>query len=128
MPFVRISLLKIWTTGQKRKISDKIHESLVEEFKIPDHDYNHQIIEFDKDNFFYSKFKTKRCVLVEMTVFPGRSKDAKRALYEKITARLRELGIEAGDVTIVLNEPPLENWGLAGKSGDQADIGFNLNV
>jgi phenylpyruvate tautomerase PptA (4-oxalocrotonate tautomerase family) len=128
MPLVRISLLKIWTRGQKRKISDKIHESLVEAFKIPDHDYNHQVFEFDKDNLFYSKFKTKRCVLIEMTVFPGRSKDAKRALYEKITVKLRELGIEAGDVTIVLNEPPLENWGLAGKPGDQEDIGFNLNV
>jgi hypothetical protein len=36
-------MLKIWDDKQKKEISDKIHESLVEAFKIPDEDYMHQI-------------------------------------------------------------------------------------
>jgi phenylpyruvate tautomerase PptA (4-oxalocrotonate tautomerase family) len=128
MPLVKISMLKIWDNNQKRLISDKIHESLVEAFKIPDDDYNHQIIEFTKDNFIYEKNKTEKYILIEMTIFPGRSKNAKKTLYKIIVEKLSELNISPTDITIVLNEPSLENWGLSGKSGDETDIGFNLNV
>lgn len=128
MPLVRISMLKIWDNSHKRIISDKIHESLVEAFKIPDQDYNHQIIEFEKENYLYSKNKTEKYILIEMYIFPGRSKKAKKMLYEKIVNKLAELKITPKDIIIVLNEPPLENWGLSGKSGEEAEIGFNLNV
>ena len=63
-----------------------------------------------------------------MYIFPGRSKKAKKELFEKIADKLSELGILKDDIFIVLNEPPLENWGLSGKSGDEFNIGFNLNV
>jgi len=128
MPLVRISMLKIWSDNEKRIISDKIHESLVEAFKIPDYDYNHQIVEFERNNFFYSKNKSEKYILIEMYVFPGRSKEAKKNLYSKIVNKLSEISIEAKDITVVLNEPPLENWGLSGKSGDETEIGFNLKV
>lgn len=128
MPLVKISMLKIWNENEKYIISDKIHESLVEAFKIPEDDYNHQIIEFERSNYLYSKNKTEKYILIEMTIFPGRSKKAKSELYEKIVNKLSELKIQPQDITIVLNEPPLENWGLSGKSGEETNIGFNLNV
>jgi phenylpyruvate tautomerase PptA (4-oxalocrotonate tautomerase family) len=128
MPLVKISMLKIWDHKYKKMISDRIHEALVEAFKIPDHDYNHQVIEFGKDNYFYSKYKTEKYMLIEMTIFPGRSKKAKNELYDKIITKLSEFGILAKDITIVLYEPKLENWGLSGKSGEETNIGFDINV
>jgi phenylpyruvate tautomerase PptA (4-oxalocrotonate tautomerase family) len=128
MPLVKISIMKIWNVDQKKNISDRIHESLVEAFKIPDYDYNHQIIEFEKENFIYSRNRTEKSIFIEMTVFPGRSKKAKCDLYSAITRKLAEMDISANDVTIVLNEPPLENWGLAGKSGEETSIGFKIDV
>ncbi len=128
MPLVKISMLKIWDDKQKKEISDKIHESLVEAFKIPDDDYMHQIIEFEKNNYLYSAKRTEKYILVEMTIFPGRSKKAKKLLYENIVIKLAELKISPTDIIITLNELPLENWGLSGKSGEETDIGFNLNV
>jgi phenylpyruvate tautomerase PptA (4-oxalocrotonate tautomerase family) len=128
MPLVKISMLKIWDNKQKKEISDKIHDSLVEAFKIPDDDYLYQIIEFDKDNYLYSKKRTEKYILIEMTIFPGRSKKAKKHLYENIVSKLSELKITPTDIIIILNELPLENWGLSGKSGEETDIGFNLNV
>jgi phenylpyruvate tautomerase PptA (4-oxalocrotonate tautomerase family) len=128
MPLVKISMLKIWDDKQKKEISDKIHESLVEAFKIPDDDYIHQIIEFEKDNYLYSKKRTQKYILIEMTIYPGRSKKTKNHLYENIVSKLAELKISPTDIIIVLNELHLENWGLSGKSGEDTDIGFNLNV
>ena len=128
MPLVKISMLKIWDDKQKKEISDKIHESLVEAFKIPDDDYMHQIIEFEKNNYLYSTKRTEKYILIEMTIFPGRSKKAKKLLYENIVIKLADLKISPTDIIITLNELPLENWGLSGKSGEETDIGFNLNV
>lgn len=128
MPLVKISMLKIWDENQKKNISDKIHESLVEAFKITDDDYMHQIIEFEKDNYIYSRKRSEKSILIEMTVFPGRSKNAKKQLYENIVSKLAEFKISPIDIVIVLNELPLENWGISGKSGEEIDIGFNLNV
>jgi phenylpyruvate tautomerase PptA (4-oxalocrotonate tautomerase family) len=128
MPSVKISMMEIWNKKQKKQISDMIHESLVEAFKIPANDYNHRIIEFRKDDYLYSEYKSEKFILIEMIVLPGRSKQAKKELYRKITDKLGALGIAPIDINIVLNEPPLENWGLAGKPGDEADIGFKLDV
>ena len=49
-------------------------------------------------------------------MFPGRSKEQKKALIENITKKLCErLSIQATDIFIVINEPPNENWGLGGR-------------
>jgi 4-oxalocrotonate tautomerase family enzyme len=129
MPLVTISVLNVWDNNQKRRISDIVHESLVDAFKIPDSDYNHRISEYTRDGFLYPKNRTEKYILIEMTIFPGRSKEDKKKLFRLITDRLASaMGIESQDITVLLNEPPLENWGLAGKSGEEADLGFNLKV
>jgi phenylpyruvate tautomerase PptA (4-oxalocrotonate tautomerase family) len=64
-----------------------------------------------------------------MTVFPGRSLAAKRQLYQSIVARWEALGIPKDDISLVLHEPPLDNWGIRGGiPASEADIGFKLDV
>ena len=54
-------------------------------------------------------------MIIELTIFPGRSREQKKAAIEKITWLLCEkLEVAATDVFIVMNEPPLENWGMGG--------------
>jgi phenylpyruvate tautomerase PptA (4-oxalocrotonate tautomerase family) len=73
--------------------------------------------------------KSEKMVLVEIAMFPGRSRVAKRTLYKGIVERLGALGVPAADVMIVLSEPPLENWGIRGGfPADEVDIGFELKV
>jgi phenylpyruvate tautomerase PptA (4-oxalocrotonate tautomerase family) len=47
MPFVRISLLKTLSSAAKEKISDAVHQSLMDEFNIPLDDYFNVIEELD---------------------------------------------------------------------------------
>ena len=128
MPLVNIYLQDVWNEKQIKNISDDIHKSLVNAFKIPENDYNHRIIKLSKEEFIHSDRKSDKCIFIEMYVFPGRSKEAKRKLYEEIFSRMESHGIQYNDLIIVLNEPPLMNWGMNGKPGDETEIGFNLNV
>ena len=64
-----------------------------------------------------------------MDVFPGRSIEAKRKLYENIVLNLQRHNIQAGDILIVLNEPQLDNWGVrGGVLASAVDLGFKIDV
>jgi phenylpyruvate tautomerase PptA (4-oxalocrotonate tautomerase family) len=132
MPLVMISIVKGRTSADKRSLSDAIHEALVEAFRIPENDYNHRIAEYPPEDFLRPHAGPESAVgfvLVEITVFPGRSREAKKRLYRGIVERLGRLGTAPGDVMIVLREPPLVNWGVRGGiPGDEADLGFRLDV
>ena len=54
--------------------------------------------------------------MIEITMFPGRTKEQKARVFTEIVGELeRRLGIANTDVFIVLHEPPDENWGLSGR-------------
>jgi phenylpyruvate tautomerase PptA (4-oxalocrotonate tautomerase family) len=72
--------------------------------------------------------KTENYTFIEFQVFPGRSIEAKRALYRGIVSRFGELGIQPSDIIIVLHEPPLENWGIRGLPASEVDLGYELKV
>jgi phenylpyruvate tautomerase PptA (4-oxalocrotonate tautomerase family) len=128
MPIVKITMIRGRSAAERRAVSDAIHSAFVEAFKIPESDYNHVIDEREGSGFIRSGAKTDAFVLIEATVFPGRSSAAKKLLYERIAARLGELGIAGSDTLTILYEPQLENWGLGGKPGTEARPAFKLDV
>ena len=129
MPLVTIMMIKGKSKEYKKSILDAVHESLVTAFKIPDHDRTQRIIEIKPDDFEYPTGKSENFLTIEMTVFPGRSFKAKKVLYKEIASRLNELGIKGNDILIILNEPPLVNWGIrGGYPANEVDIGFKLDV
>lgn len=130
MPLVRIEMLSGKSTAYKRAIMDGVHCALEDAFAIPEGDWLQRLYELDRDCFDLSDNKSEDFVLVELTVFKGRSTDAKRKLYLAITENLAASpGIKPSDVLIVIHEPPLENWGVAGgKPASEVDLGFDINV
>lgn len=129
MPLVRIEILKGRPVAERRRLLQAVHDALVESFAIPEDDRTQRIVEHDAENFEIPPGRSERYALVEITAFPGRSADAKRELYRAIVRNLGEAGIPADDISIVLHEPALENWGIrGGRSGDEVDLGFPLDV
>lgn len=54
---------------------------------------------------------------------------SKRELYQAIVRRFEALGILPADVFIVLNEQPLENWGMRGGiPASELELGFKVDV
>jgi phenylpyruvate tautomerase PptA (4-oxalocrotonate tautomerase family) len=129
MPIVHITLSDAWTPVQARGISDAVHASLMEAFRIPGHDYIHRINRSGgNDGLVLSLTKSVKTVVIEMTIFPGRSREAKAALYKSIAERLSEFGIASHEILVALHELPMENWGIRGLPADQVDLGFETRV
>ena len=129
MPLVKISLIKGRSKDEKAALVEAIHSALRTAFKIPEDDRNLRILEFEPENFDLPEEKTEDYTLIEMDVFPGRSLEAKRALYQNIIENLKPLGIQPGDVLITLKEIPLDNWGIrGGVPASEVDLGFKLDV
>ncbi len=129
MPLVKVSLLKGKSKEEKEALLDAIHAALMEAFKIPENDRNQRIFEFEPENFEIPEGKTSNYILIEMDVFPGRSIEAKRKLYQTVVQNLQRHYIQASDVLIVLNEPQLDNWGVrGGVPAGTIDLGFKIDV
>lgn len=128
MPIVHITLTDRWSPTEARGISDAIHLALVEAFRIPDHDYLHRVHRCDAEELILAPGKSDRFVLVEMTIFPGRSAQAKENLYAKIAMNLEPFGIVAADILVALHELPMGDWGLRGLSGEKVELGFSTRV
>ena len=129
MPLVKVSLLKGKSKEEKEALLNAIHAALIEAFKIPENDRSQRIFEFEPENFEIPEGKTSNYTLIEMDVFPGRSIEAKRKLYQTIVQNLQRHNIQASDVLIVLNEPQLDNWGVReGVPASTIDLGFKIDV
>ena len=98
-------------------------------FCIPDQDRQQCFVEYAPEDFEVPPGRGEHFMIVDITVFIGRSLNAKRNLYREIVERFAALGISRQDVFIVLRENPTENWGLRGGiAGCDIDFGFTINV
>ena len=115
MLLVRIDMVKGKSPEYKKIVLDTVHEGLMEALGIEDRDRFQRIVEIPEEDFEIPVGKTDNFMLIELTIFPGRTRDQKKEAISKITADLNtKLGIAPSDVFIIFNEPPLENWGMAG--------------
>lgn len=116
MPLIRIEIIKEKSAEYKKTLLDCIHEGLLESIGIADWDRFQRIIEIDRADFETAPEKTDQFMIIEITMFQGRTKEQKKALIETVTRKLGEsLGILPTDIFIVIHEPPNENWGMGGK-------------
>ncbi|MCR4990559.1 MAG: tautomerase family protein [Lachnospiraceae bacterium] len=116
MPLVKVEMLKGKSQEYKKTVLDCIHDGLMESIGIESWDRFQRIVEYDKSNYDMPSFKTDDFMMIELTMFPGRTKEQKGKAIEMITENLRiKLSIAPEDVFVIINEPPLENWGMGGK-------------
>ena len=106
-----------------------MQSALVEAIRIPEGDRCVRLASFAAEDVLLKPGQTENFTLVEVSLFSGRSLEAKRALYQTLVRRLSALGIAAGDVKIVVHEVPAENWGIrGGQMAADIDLGFEVNV
>lgn len=130
MPIVKIELRKGKTREYKKAVLDGVHDALVEGIKIPDWDRHQRLYELEAENFEKPEKYSDNITIIEITLFKGRTFEAKKRLYSLIVDKLAaDPGIAKDDVIIVLYEVPTENWGIyGGKPASEVDLGFDINV
>lgn len=125
MPLVKIEIIKGQSPEYKTTLLQSIHDGLVSGLSIPDDDRNQRLYELDECCYERSPGKTNKFTMIELTLLPGRSTAMKKATISEITRLLGEqLQIAPTDVFIIINEPPLENWGLRGKQGSEMGLQY----
>ena len=129
MPTIRVEIREGWSPAEKAGLLNAIHAAAVEALRIPDEDRTQMLTEHPAEAFEIPPGKSERFTLVEVTMFAGRSLDAKRRLYRAVVRNLGRLGVPASDVLTVLHEVPLENWGIRGGTpASDVDLGFEVGV
>lgn len=127
MPTVKIELLNGKDRQTLIRIRDQVMDSVIDTLQLPPDDRNVRLIEYQPELF---QMKPPYEILIEISLFTGRTKETKRKLFQTIVDRLESnLLIEKNKVFIVLNEQPAANWGVRGGiPADELDLGFKVNI
>ena len=125
MPFVKIEIIAGKTPEYKQQLLQSVHDALVRALEIPDDDRFQRLYELAPDCFEHRDTVTDKMTLIELSLFPGRSTEKKKSVITEITNLLgQRLSIPSGDVYIIINEPPLENWGLRGQQASEMQMQY----
>ncbi len=130
MPVVRIEMLKGRSTLERKAVMENVRKTLVEALKLPDSAVTQRLYVLERECFDIPPGRSEKYMVIEVTMFPGRSKAAKKKMYELIVRNLeKDAGIPPEDVFIIVKEPPLDNWGVrGGKQASEVDIGYDLKI
>ena len=127
MPLVKIETIKGHDREFLQTLMNSTMDSIRDVLMLPANDRNIRLIEYERDLFVMKK---PYQYIIEITLFSGRSTNTKKALYKNIVRVLEEkYAVKKEEVFIVLNEQPLENWGLRGrKSASEINLDFKVDI
>jgi len=129
MPIARIETRKEWSREEKDRLIEALHESMVACLKIPEPDRFVRFVRHDPEDFVVPECCSENYVLIEISLFSGRSLDAKRALYQTLVSKLSQLGVPPNDIRIVLYEVPRDNWGIrGGVPASEVELSYKVEV
>ena len=110
-------------------LSDAIHDSVVAALAYPREKRFHRFIALDPADFIHPADRSGQYTIIEISLFEGRSVEAKKALIRALFANLEaRCGIAPQDVEITLFETPRENWGIRGQPGDELGLNYKVEV
>jgi phenylpyruvate tautomerase PptA (4-oxalocrotonate tautomerase family) len=129
MSQVKIFGLRSALSPLKREVSDVIHSCVVDALEYPVDKRAHRFFCLEAGEFFYPPERTERYTIIEISMFEGRSVEAKKTLIRLLFERFNAvLGIGPQDVEITIFETPMHNWGFRGLSGDEHALNYKVNV
>ena len=130
MPLVKIEIREGKSAEYKKAVLDGVHEALVHTLGIPDSDRFQRLYELPTAEFEAPPDRSDQATIIEITMYRGRSFEAKKELYKGIIENLaKNPGINGYDIMIILLEPSLENWGIrGGKPASEVDFDFKIDI
>jgi 4-oxalocrotonate tautomerase len=115
MPVTRIAIREGKTPDYRQALMDEIYEAMRETVAIKDGDRFMAITEHGAHEFAFGAFlgieRSEDLVQIQVFWAPGKTTEAKLAMYKKIVERLgRNPGVRPEDVLISVIETAAENW------------------
>jgi len=115
--------------AKRDAISTAIHASVMEALSYPPDKKFHRFIGLEPDNFIYPDDRSDQYIIIEISMFEGRSVEAKKQLIRLLFDNLGEQAdISKQDIEITIFETPKENWGIRGVPGDELALNYKVEI
>jgi len=125
---IKIYGLKSALAGRQNAISDAIHAAVVEQLALPPEKRFHRFLWLDKEDFFFPADRSDHYLIVEISLFEGRTTQTKKNLIRGLFTSLETLNFAPQDVEITLFETPRANWGIRGQCGDELALNYRVEI
>jgi 4-oxalocrotonate tautomerase family enzyme len=129
MAQIKIYGLKEQLNPIKSQLSDVIHSCVVEALAFPKDKRAHRFFPLESEDFYYPEGRTTRYTIIEISMFEGRTVEAKKKLIHLLFERIQQtLNIRPEDVEVTISETPKHNWGFRGQTGDEISLNYKVEV
>lgn len=129
MPQVKVYAARDTVLTYRVTLSEAIHTALVDALSVPAGKPFQQFIALEPENFIHPPDRSPDYLLIEINLFTGRSKEAKKRLIRGLYAQIMgRTPIAAKDIEIIIVESPPENWGIKGLPGDEVKLSYPVDV
>jgi phenylpyruvate tautomerase PptA (4-oxalocrotonate tautomerase family) len=128
MPATRIETRTGWINGRRAELLEAVQRALVEGIRIPEEDRCIRLYELPAEAVLAPPGTTDKYTVVEVSMFKGRSLEAKRRLYSALARELAAFGLERRDVKVLIHELVRENWSVGGVALSDVELGFTVEV
>jgi phenylpyruvate tautomerase PptA (4-oxalocrotonate tautomerase family) len=129
MPQTKIYGHSEFIQQHRQMISDSIHACTIEALSYPADKRFQRFISLAEEDFIYPGDRTNQYLVIEISLFAGRSVEAKKNLMYLIYQKLHAaLNIAPNDIEIILYEVPPHNWGVRGVPGDELNLNYKIQV
>ncbi|MDZ8034312.1 MAG: tautomerase family protein [Nostoc sp. DedQUE08] len=126
--------IKIYGTASfirhyRSAISDAIHSCVVEALVYPQDKRVHRFFPLETDDFIYPLGRSEKYIIIEISMFEGRTIETKKKLIRLLFSCLSEqVAIAPIDIEITITETPKHNWGIRGTTGDELNLNYQVQV
>jgi phenylpyruvate tautomerase PptA (4-oxalocrotonate tautomerase family) len=128
MPSTRVETRAGWLDGRHAEFIAAIQRALVEGIRIPAQDRDIRVLEYPSHAFAPPEGRGPHYSVIEISMFSGRTIEAKRRLYASLVRELAAFDLAPTDLKVVIHDVPRENWGLGGKAATDIELGFKVEV
>ncbi len=128
MPSTRIETRAGWINGRHAEIIEAVQRALVEGIRIPEGDRCVRLLEYPPEAFATPLDRGPHYTLVEISMFAGRSIEAKRRLYAALDRELAPFGVTGPDLKVLVHDEPRENWARGALALSDIELGFKIDV
>jgi len=129
MAQIKIYGIKEKLAPVRRRLSDTIHECVMEALQFPADKRAHRFFMMDKEDFYYPAGRSDAYTIIEIALIEGRSVGAKKNLIRLLFDKIRDnINIAHQDIEICILESPAHNWGFRGMHGDEVSLNYKINV
>jgi phenylpyruvate tautomerase PptA (4-oxalocrotonate tautomerase family) len=129
MAQVKIYGIKEHLAPIRERLSNAIHECVMEALKFPADKRAHRFFLLEKEDMLYPSGRTDAYTIIEIAMIEGRSVEAKKKLVRLLFDNINsQLNISNQDIEICIQESPAHNWGFRGMHGDEIQLNYKINV